>query len=78
MHPYLMELQIKARNEDLRRKLSRPGPAPARHGARPRLAVRHQLGWLLVGLGLRLAVGRAGARRATAARRGDGPVIMHG
>jgi hypothetical protein len=78
MHPYLMELQIKARNEDLRRELSRPRPGPAWHWAWPRLAVRQQLGWLLVGLGLRLAVGRAGARRATAARGGGGPVITHG
>jgi hypothetical protein len=78
MHPYLLELHMNARNEDLRRQPARPRPASAWHRARPRLALRHELGWLLVGLGLRLALGRAGARGATAARPGGGPVITHG
>ena len=77
MHPYLMEQQIKARNEDLHRELSRVRPAVARRRARPRLALRYGLGWLLVSLGLRLALGRAGARNALAGRPG-GPVITHG
>ena len=78
MHPSLMELHMKARNEDLRRELSQARPAPARHWEGPRLALRHDLGWLLVGLGLRLAVGRSGPRGGPAARRGDGPAITHG
>ena len=76
MHPYLLEQQIKARNENLRRELSRPRAASARH--RPRPSLRHDLGWLLIGLGLRLALGRSGARGATAASAGGGPVITHG
>ena len=80
MHPYLMEQQIKARNEDLHRELSRVRPARARRRARPRLSLRYGLGWLLVSLGLRLALGRAGARgaRGALAGRPGGPVITHG
>jgi len=74
MHPYLMEQQIKARNEDLRRELSRARPAPAWHWERPRLALRHDLGWLLVGLGLRLALGRSAARNARMSRPGAAPL----
>ena len=77
MHPYLMEQQIKARNENLRRELSRVRPAVAWRRAQPRLSLRYGLGWLLVSLGLRLALGRAGARSALAARPG-GPVTTHG
>jgi hypothetical protein len=76
MHPYLMEQQIKARNEDLHRELARPGRKPVRR--RPRPSPRHTLGWLLVGVGLRLALGRAGARDAISARAGGGPVITAG
>ena len=78
MHPYLAEQHIKARNEDLNRELSRVGQARARCRTSPRPSLRHGLGWLLVGLGLRLALGRAGARRALAARPGGGPAITHG
>lgn len=74
MHPYLLEQQIKARNEDLRRELSRPRPAAAGRWASSHPSLRHHLGWLLVGLGLRLALGRSGGRGATAARAGGGPV----
>ncbi len=77
MHPYLLELQMKARNEDLRRELTRSRPAPAWPWARPRLDLRHELGWLLVSLGLRLALGRSGPRGDPATRRGSGPVITH-
>ena len=77
MHPYLMEQQIKARNEDLHRELSRVRPARARRRAPARLSLRYGLGWLLVSLGLRLALGRAGARGALMGRPG-GPVITHG
>jgi hypothetical protein len=78
MHPYLAEQHIKARNEDLHRELSRVGSAHARRRTWPRPSLRHGLGWLLVSLGLRLALGRAGARRALAARPGGGPAITHG
>jgi hypothetical protein len=78
MHPYFAEQHIKARNEDLNRGLPRVGPALTRRRARPRPSLRHGLGWLLVSLGLRLALGRAGARRALAGRPGGGPAITHG
>jgi hypothetical protein len=78
MHPYLLEQQIKARNENLHRQLSRPRPEAARHRAGAPPSLRHNLGWHLVGLGLRLALGRAGARGATVGRPGGGPVITHG
>ena len=48
MHPYLMEQQIKARNENLHRELARP--RPERRGTRPRPSLRHDLGWMLVGV----------------------------
>jgi hypothetical protein len=77
MHPYLMEQQIKARNEDLHRELARPGPERAARGARRRLSLRHDLGWMLVGVGLRMALGRSGLRGGPA-RQGSEPVITHG
>lgn len=76
MHPYLMEQQIKARNEDLHRELARPRQEPLRR--RPRPSLRHDLGWVLVGVGLRLAIGRSGPRGSSAARRGSGPAITPG
>jgi hypothetical protein len=78
MHPYLMEQQIKARNENLHRELARPRPEGVRRGTRPRPSLRHDLGWLLVGVGLRMALGRSGLRDGPAARRGNGPAITHG
>jgi hypothetical protein len=80
MHPYLMEQQIKARNENLRRELARPrrermGRRPR---PRPRLSLRHDLGWMLVGVGLRMAAGRPGPRSSQAARQGSGPAITPG
>ena len=78
MHPYLMEQQIKARNEDLHRELARPRRGPARRGARPGPSLRHDLGWMLVGVGLRMALGRSGPRGGQAARRGSGPAITPG
>jgi hypothetical protein len=78
MHPYLMEQQIKARNENLHRELARPRRTPAGHWAWPRPSLRHDLGWLLVGLGLRLVLGRSGARGATAGQPGGGPVTNLG
>ena len=76
MHPYLMEQQIKARNENLHRELARP--RPERRGTRPRPSLRHDLGWMLVGVGLRMALGRSGLRGDPAAGGGNGPVITHG
>ena len=78
MHPYLMEQQIKARNENLRRELARPRREHVRRGTRPRPSLRHDLGWMLVGVGLRIALGRSGLRGGPPARRGNGPAITHG
>jgi hypothetical protein len=78
MHPYLMEQQIKARNENLNRELARPRPERVRRGARARPSLRHDLGWMLVRVGLRIALGRSGLRGGPAARRGNGPAITHG
>ena len=76
MHPYLMEQQIKARNENLHRELARP--RPERRGTRPRPSLRHDLGWMLVGVGLRMALGRSGLRGGPAARGGNSAAITHG
>ena len=78
MHPYLMEQQIKARNENLHRELARPRRERARRGTQPRPSLRHDLGWILVGVGLRMALGRSGLRGGPAARQGSDPVITHG
>ena len=78
MHPYLMEQQIKARNENLHRELARPRPQRVRRRPRPRPSLRHDLGWMLVGVGLRMALGRPGLRGGQAARRGSGPAITPG
>ncbi len=78
MHPYLMEQQIKARNENLHRELARPRQERPRRRPRPRLSLRHDLGWMLVGVGLRIALGRSGPRSSQAARRGSGPAITPG
>jgi hypothetical protein len=75
MHPYLMEQQIKARNENLHRKLARPRREDVRRRPRPAPSLRHGLGWMLVGVGLRIALGRPGGR---AARRGGGPAVTPG
>jgi hypothetical protein len=78
MHPYLMEQQIKARNENLNRALARPRRERVRRGARPRPSLRHDLGWILVGVGLRMALGRSALRSSPGARRGNGPAVTHG
>jgi hypothetical protein len=78
MHPYLMEQQIKARNEDLHRELARPRPERVRRGTRPRPSLRHDLGWMLVGVGLRMALGRSGLRGGPASRGDSGPAVTHG
>ena len=78
MHPYLMEQQIKARNENLRRELARPRRQRVRRGTRPRPSLRHDLGWMLVGVGLRMALGRSGLSGGPAARRDNGPAVTPG
>jgi hypothetical protein len=78
MHPYLMEQQIKARNENLHRELARPRRERARRGTRPRPPLRHDLGWMLVGVGLRMALGRSALHGDPGARRGSGPAVTHG
>jgi hypothetical protein len=78
MHPYLMEQQSKARTENLYRELARPRRERVRRRARSRPSLRHDLGWMLVGVGLRMALGRSGLRGGPAARRGNGPAITHG
>jgi len=57
MHPYLHEQMMKTRRDDLRRcgARSRGTVARAQHRRRPPL--RHDVGWLLVHVGLRLALG---------------------
>ena len=78
MHPYLMEQQIKARNENLHRELARPRRERVRRGARPRPSLRHDLGWILVGVGLRMALGRSALRGDPGALRGNSPAVTHG
>ena len=78
MHPYLMEQQIKARNENLNRVLARPRRERVRRGARPRPSLRRDLGWVLVGVGLRMALGRSALRGGAGARQGNGPAVTHG
>ena len=78
MHPYLMEQQIKAHNEDLNRALARPRRERAGRGVRPRPSLRHGLGWMLVGVGLRMALGRSALRGGAGARQGNGPAVTHG
>jgi hypothetical protein len=78
MHPYLMEQQIKARNENLHRELARPRRERMRRGARPQPSLRHDLGWILVGVGLRMALGRSAPPGGPGARRGSGAAVTHG
>ena len=72
MHPYLMEQQIKARNENLHRELARPRREPGRRRPQPRASLRNDLGWMLVGVGLHMALGRSGPHQ------GSGPAITPG
>jgi hypothetical protein len=72
-----MEQQIKARNENLHRELARPRHEQVRRRPGPRSSLRRDLGWMLVGVGLRMALGRPG-RRGQAARRGGGPAVTPG
>ena len=78
MHPYLMEQQIKARNENLNRALARPRRERVRRGPRPRPSLRRDLGWVLVGVGLRMALGRSALRGGARARQGNGAAVTHG
>jgi hypothetical protein len=78
MHPYLMEQQIKARNENLHRELARPLRQRVRRGVRPRPSLRRDLGWMLVGVGLRMALGRSALRGGPVSRPGNGPAVTQG
>jgi hypothetical protein len=64
MHPYEYEQLISARQDDLARAAAR-APQPGRPSARRQL--QQNAGWLLVHVGLRLALGRQ-ARSAAAGR----------
>ena len=74
MHPYMHEQLIRAHSDDVDRRLTRvrDGLVPHRPGPRrshrpgPRHPLRHQVGWLLVNVGLRLALDRHRTRRGTA------------
>jgi hypothetical protein len=62
MHPYMREQLIRAHQDDLARAAARP-PRPGRPSARRQ--IQQNAGWLLVHVGLRLALGRQ-ARSAAA------------
>jgi hypothetical protein len=57
MHPYMHEQMMKARCDNLHRQAARGRGAATRAGGRNRTPLRHNVGWLLVHVGLRLALG---------------------
>jgi hypothetical protein len=57
MHPYIHQQVMQARCEDLRRQGARGRGTVARAGRLNRMPLRHDVGWLLVNVGLRLALG---------------------
>jgi hypothetical protein len=74
MHPYLHEQMMTARCDELHRQRTPSRGTVARAGHRRRPPLRRDVGWLLVHVGLRLALGpeqhgRA-AHRAGAAQPG--------
>lgn len=74
MHPYMHEKMMYAHCDDLHRQAD-PGRRAAARGGRPnRAPLRHDVGWLLVNVGLRLALGPGqhspAASRAGAAQPG--------
>ena len=74
MHPYLHEQMMNARCDELHRVSTPSRGTVARAGRRRRPPLRHDVGWLLVHVGLRLALGPGqhdpAARRAGAAQPG--------
>jgi hypothetical protein len=74
MHPYLHEQMMKAHCTDLHRQAALGRGTVARAGRRNRTPLRHDVGWLLVHVGLRLALGPGqhgqAASRAGAAQLG--------
>ena len=79
MHPHLHEQMMNARCDELHRQSTRGRGAVARAGHRSRAPLRRDVGWLLVHVGLRLALGPGqhgpgqhapGAHRAGAAQPG--------
>lgn len=70
MHPYIHQQMMQAHCDDLRRQSARERRGTvARAGRRNRPPLRHDVGWLLVHVGLRLALG-PGQHRQTASRAG--------
>jgi hypothetical protein len=61
MHPYMHEQMMQAHCADLYRQAARGRGTVARAGRRNRPPLRHDVGWLLVHIGLRLALGGAAA-----------------
>jgi len=57
MHPYLHEQMMNARCDELHRQSARRRGTVARAGHRSRAPLRRDVGWLLVHVGLRLALG---------------------
>jgi len=79
MHPYLHEQMMNARCDELHRQGTRGRGTVARAGHHSRAPLRRDVGWLLVHVGLRLALGPGqhgpgqhapGAHRAGAAQPG--------
>jgi hypothetical protein len=74
MHPYLHEQTMKTHCADLHRQAALERGTVARAGRRNRTPLRHDVGWLLVHVGLRLALGPGqhgqAASRAGAAQLG--------
>jgi hypothetical protein len=55
MHPYMHEQLIRAQRDDLGRHAALPRPEPVPSRSRVRDPLRHNVGWMLINVGLRLA-----------------------
>ena len=69
MHPYMHEKMMQAHCDDLHRQAARGRIAAVGAARRNRTPLRHDVGWLLVHVGLRLALG-PGQPGQTASRAG--------
>jgi hypothetical protein len=56
MHPYMHEQLLRAERDDLGRHVARARPEPAPRRSRVRDPLRRNVGWLLINVGLRLAL----------------------